>query len=183
MPAPGILGGAQIFGGILQSVIGGGQARSAQRQMENMVNNYQGSTSIKDFYTKALNRYNADPTASAMYRTQNQAAQQGLATGINAYQDRRSAMAGIPKLIQSYNNQNLKAAAAAEQQQSQDLQQLGMATQLKDREDKYKFENKYNLLGMKAGGGNQIMNAGLGNIFGGLGSISDYYTAKEINKK
>src|SRR5690606_17709553 len=133
--------------------------------------------SIMDFYNKALQRYNQNPYDSNLYRMQTQTAQRNLATGLNAMQDRRSALASVGNLVQGSNDASLRAAAAAEAQQAQALNQLGAATQLKDREDKYKFEAKYNLLGMKAGGGNQIMNAGLKNLYGGLGSISDYLVA------
>lgn len=180
MPLPAILGGVQAGAGIIQSVFGGGQARRNQRKLEKMIDNYQPSASIKDYYTKALNRYNVDPTASAMYRNIMNQAQQGLTTGLSGLQDRRSALAGTANLVQGYNDTALRAAAAAEGQQAQNLATLGAATQLKDREDKYKFEAKYNLLSQKAGAGNQIMNAGLSNIFGGLGSISDYYTYKNM---
>jgi len=174
-----ILSGVQAAGGALQSILGGGQARRAQRKLEKMIEGYKPSEGIRDYYTKALNKYNANPTQSALYRSIMGDAQQGLATGINNLQGRGSALAGTANLVQGYNNQALRANAAAEAQQGQDLNTLGSATQLKDREDKYKFEAKYNLLSQKAGAGNQIMNAGLGNIFGGLGSAADYYSYKD----
>lgn len=181
MPVAAIMGGLQAAGGALQSIFGGGQARRAQRKLERMIDNYQPSQSIRDYYTKALNKYNVDPTNSAMYRNIMNQAQQGLTTGLSNLQDRRSALAGTANLVQGYNDAALRAGAAAENQQQQALANLGAATQMKDREDKYKFEAKYNLLSQKAGAGNQIMNAGLGNIFGGLGNIADYYTYKNMN--
>ena len=42
------------------------------------------------------------------------------------------------------------------------------------------YEKKYNLLAMKAGGGNQLMNAGLRNIFGGLQSGAQLNMAKQM---
>lgn len=164
---------AQAGIGALQALIGGGKARKAQRQLESMVDSYQKSESIMDFYNKALQRYNQNPYTSSLYQNQMQNAGRGLATGIGALQDRRSALAGVGGLVQGYNDSALRAAAAAEQQQAQNLSQLGQATQLKDREDKYKFENKYNLLSMKAGAGNQTANAGFQNIFGSIGGLSD----------
>lgn len=180
MPAPLLIGGLQAGAGAIQSIFGGGRARRAERELEGMINNYKGSESIKDFYTKALNKYNVNPTQSALYRNAMNQAQQGLASGLNNLQGRGGALAGTANLVQGYNDAALRAGAAAEQQQSQDLAALGGATQMKDREDKYKFEAKANLLSQKAGAGAQTMNAGLGNIFGGLGSISDYYTMKEL---
>lgn len=174
MPAGLIPGAIQgIIGGI-QAISGGNRAKNAQRQMEKMINNYAGGQSIMDYYTKALNKYNMNPYNSAMYQLQSENARAGTAQGINNLQDRKSALAGIAPLIQNQNDNLLKAAATAEGQQAQALGQLGQATAMKDREDKYKFEAKYNLLGAKAGGGANIMNAGIQNLYGGVGSIADY---------
>lgn len=181
MPAvPLIMGGLQAIGGAAQSIFGGGRAAKAEKELEGMINNYKTSESIRDYYTKALNKFNVNPTQSSLYRSIMGEAGQGLATGLNNLQGRGSAIAGVGNLVQGYNNQALRAGAAAESQQGQDLANLGTATQLKDREDKYKFEAKANLLSQKAGAGAQTMNAGLSNIFGGLGSISDYSVYKQI---
>lgn len=181
MPAvPLIMGGLQAIGGAAQSIFGGGRAAKAEKELEGMINNYKTSESIRDYYTKALNKFNVNPTQSSLYRSIMGEAGQGLATGLNNLQGRGSAIAGVGNLVQGYNNQALRAGAAAEDQQQQDLANLGTATQLKDREDKYKFEAKANLLSQKAGAGAQTMNAGLSNIFGGLGSISDYSVYKQI---
>lgn len=180
MAIPAILGGLQAGAGLVQSIFGGGRARKAENELERMIDNYSGGESIKDFYTKALNKYNVDPTKSSLYRSIMGQAGQGLASGLSSLQDRGGALAGTANLVQGYNDAALKAGAAAEGQQAQDLQTLGTATQLKDREDKYKFEAKANLLSQKAGAGAQTMNAGLSNMFGGLGSISDYYAYKEL---
>jgi hypothetical protein len=166
------LSAVQTGVGIFQSISGIVRGRKAERGLERMVNNYKPNQSIKDYYSKALQRYNVNPYSSAMYRMQNQQAQRGLATGIGALQDRRSALAGVSSLVQGYNDSNLKAAAGAEAQQGQALSQLGQATQMNAAEDKYKFENKYNLLAMKAAGGNQQANAGLSNVMGGLSSAA-----------
>jgi len=95
------------------------------------------------------------------------------ATGLNALGDRRSAVGGVSRLAALQNDANLKAGAQAESEQGQRLSQLGQATAMRVPEDKYKFEAKYNLLGQKAGAANQTANAGISNIFGGLGSITD----------
>jgi hypothetical protein len=39
---------------------------------------------------------------------------------------------------------------------------------------------RYNLLSQKASGGNQIMNAGLQNIFGGMGNASSMMMANQM---
>lgn len=169
-----ILGGAQGLLGIGQAIFGGGRARKAQRQLERMIDSYQPNQSIMDYYNKALNKYNANPYTSQSYNQAIRMANRNLATGLNTLQGRGSALAGVSSLVQGANDNALRAGAMAEQQQAQDLAQLGQATSMKDREDKYKFEAKYNLLSQKAGAANQTANAGISNIAGGLGSILDF---------
>jgi hypothetical protein len=162
--------------GLAQTILGGSAAHKAQKQMEGMVNNYQPNQSIMDYYSKALNRYNVNPYNSNLYQMQSNNIQRGTASGINALQDRRSALAGVSSLVQGQNDGLLKAAAAAEGQQGQALNQLGQATGMKAQEDSKKFDMKYNLLAMKAGGNNQTMNAGIQNMFGGMGGLSNMAT-------
>jgi hypothetical protein len=163
--------------GLAQTILGGSAAHKAQKQMEGMVNNYQPNQSIMDYYSKALNRYNVNPYNSNLYQMQSNNIQRGTASGINALQDRRSALAGVSSLVQGQNDGLLKAAAAAEGQQGQALNQLGQATGMKAQEDSKKFDMKYNLLAMKAGGNNQTMNAGIQNMFGGMGGLANMGTA------
>lgn len=172
---PGIASG--VIGGI-QSLVGGGRERRATRALEKHISAYRTPTSILDYYNKALQRYNANPYTSALYNQQQEMARAGTAQGIASLQDRRSALGGVSSLVRGQNDALLKAAATAEGQQAQALGQLGQASAMKGADDRYKFEQKANLLAMKAGGGARIMNAGLQNIYGGLGNLSNYYMAK-----
>ena len=69
---------------------------------------------------------------------------------------------------------------AAENEQSNRFNQLGSATGMKAGDDLRRFqynevapyEKNYNLLSMKAGAANQMQNAGMQNLFGGLMSGS-----------
>lgn len=185
-PIAAAAGIAQGVGGALQSIFGGRQARRAQNRLEKMIKDYKPDQGIRDYYSKALNRYNANPYTSPMYNYMSQKIGAGTAQGISALQDRRSALAGLPALIQNQNDALLKTAAEAENQKGQQLGQLGQATQMKAQEDKYKFENMANLLGQKASGGNMIANAGFSNIFGGLGNVANAYMVQDMygnNKK
>lgn len=173
MPAALIAPVAQLLVGGIQTLTNGGKARGAQNDLKRMVDNYQPNRSILDFYNKALQRYNVNPYTSALYTRQAEQARAGTAQGIAALADKRSTIAGLPRLIQGQNDAMLNAAAAAEGQQAQALSQLGQATGMKANEDRYKFENKYNLLAMKAGAANQGVNAGIQNIFGGLQNASN----------
>jgi hypothetical protein len=163
--------------GLAQTILGGSAAHKAQKEMEGMIKNYQPNQSIMDYYSKALNRYNVNPYNSNLYQMQSNNIQRGTAAGISALQDRRSALAGVSSLVQGQNDGLLKAAATAEGQQGQALSQLGHATGMKAQEDSKKFDMKYNLLAMKAGGGNQTMNAGIRNVFGGMGSLANLDSA------
>jgi hypothetical protein len=162
-----------IVGGI-QAIIGAHKAKKAQRQMNQMIDNYKPNESIMDYYNKALNRYNSNPYQSTEYQMNMRNADRTTATGLNALGDRRSAVGGVSRLAALQNDASINAGAQAESEQGQRLAQLGQATAMKVPEDKYKFEAKYNLLGQKAGAANQTANAGISNLFGGLGSIQDY---------
>ena len=183
------LAAIQMGAGVLQTGLGFLQARKNQKALEKLQSpQYRQNAGIMDYYNKALQRYNVNPYTSQLYNQQQQQIKGGTAQGIASLQDRRSALAGIPQLIQAQNDSLLKAGAAAEGQQAGALSQLGDAANAKLGEDRMAFDinqmqpyqNKFNLLSQKAGAGNQIMNAGLSNIFGGLGSWQDTNMAKEI---
>lgn len=182
---------AQIGGGLLQSIIGGIGQRKAQKRFEGMLNQspqYKQNESITDYYNKALQRYNVNPYQSDLYKMQEQQANRGLTTGISALQDRRSALSGIGSLIQGRSDSMLRAGSQAEQQQSQNLAQLGNAANAKTSEDAKAFEinkmmpyqAKLNQLAAKASGNAQVTNAGLSNIFGGLQGVGDFQMAKTL---
>lgn len=165
--------------GVAQGIIGGIRAHKAQKELEKLgTPAYTPNQGIGDYYNKALARYNASPYESATYKNQTNQISRNVATGISGLNDRRSAIGGISSIIQGANDASLKAISAAEGEQGQRLGQLGNAAQAKASDDKYAFqinklmpyEKKYNLLTAKAQGGNQVMNAGLQNIFGGLQS-------------
>lgn len=162
----------QAGGGLLQGIFGGVARRKAQKELEGMVNNYQPNASILDYYNKALSKYSANPYTSQYYQNQQNQIQRNLSTGINALQDRRSALAGISNSVQMANDATAKAGANAEQQQRQDLGILGAATGMKSAEDRRKFDMKYNLLAQKAGQSATTENMGYRNIFGGLSNLA-----------
>jgi len=174
--------GQAAIGGV-QALVNGQKAHRAQKELQSMVDNYQPNQSIQDYYSKALAKYNTNPYTSQLYNAQKENIGRGTAQGLQAFGDRRSALAGIGTLIQNQNDSLLKAAATAEGQQGQNLAQLGQAAGAKTAEDKYKFENKYNLLATKAGAANEGVNSGLQNIFGGLGAVTDYANINKIYGK
>jgi hypothetical protein len=174
--------------GIGQSIFGGIQAHKAQKQLERTPTPvYSPSQSILDYYDTAKSRYNVNPYQSSLYKLQNQNIQRGTAQGLGALNDRRSALAGVNSLIQGQNDSLLKAGAAAEDEQSRRFSQLGNAAGMKAQEDMKQFqynqvapyEKRMQLAGLKASGGNQLLNAGLSNVFGGLQSAAEI---SQINK-
>lgn len=169
--------------GVVQSIIGGIKAKKAQKQLENLQTpRYNESSSIMDYYNKALQRYNLNPYQSAEYQHDTQMGARNQAAGISALQGRGSAVGGISRLAAQGNDLALRAGAQAEQTQNQRFGQLGQASQMKAGEDMNAFqynevapyEKKYNLLSMKAGAANQTANSGMSNIYGGLGALQDY---------
>jgi hypothetical protein len=176
---PVTLGAITAGIGAVQGVAGYFGAKKAQRQLEGLASPvYSPSKPINDYYSQALNRYQQSPYQSNLYKMQSQNIARGTAQGISGLQDRRSALAGIPGLVQQQNDSLLKAGATAEQDQSQKFAQLGSATQAKAADDQRVFninnmmpyERKYNMLAQKAAANNQLMNAGLQNVFGGAQS-------------
>lgn len=181
-------GGGTPYGSIAQGVTGlvqtiGGyiQQRRANKELNKLQSpKYTPNQSIMDYYNKALSRYNTSPYDSSLYKQQQKNIQRGMATGLAGLQDRRSALMGITKLVQAGNDATLNAGVQAENQQNQRFGQLGQATGMKAGEERtafdinqyQPFERKYNLLAMKAGGGAQVMNAGLSNLYGSGQSLS-----------
>lgn len=162
----GVTGLAQTIGGWIQQ----GKATKKLEKLQSPT--YAANKGILDYYNTALSRYGVSPTDSAMYKRQNRDIDRGVAQGINSLQDRRSGIAGVSSILRAANDAKLDANVAAEEQRNQRFGELGNATQLKAGEERTEFdinkqqpyERKYNLLAMKAGGGNQIMNSGLSNL-------------------
>lgn len=172
-PVSAALGGLQAVGGIVQSIIGGRRARKATQELENLKSpTTTSSASINDYY----NRASANPYDTAAYRLQKEQLERNAAAGISALQGRRAGLLGINSILRSQNDATLRAAANAEQMQRS---MFADATRLKANDDArvfninqmMPFERKYSLLASKAAGGNQLLNAGLSNTFGGLGTF------------
>lgn len=187
MPIP-IAAAVQAGVGIAQTVGGWIQQGKATKEIEKLQSpTYVKNQGILDYYNKALSRYNVNPTDSAMYKRQSRDIDRGVASSISMLNDRRSGTAGASSILRAANDARLGANVAAENQQNQRFGQLGQAANMQANEadkdfqiNQYApFERKYNLLAMKAGGGSQIANAGIGNIFGGL---QNWQNTKMIDK-
>lgn len=181
--------GIQAGAGVIQAGLGYLQSSKAQKALERLKSpTYAPNAGLSQYYKTALDRYQTNPYSSQQYTVATQSARRNQAAGLAALNDRRGGVAGISRLTAITNDSALKAGVQAEGQQNLRFSQLGGATQAKAADDRYAFQinqlmpyqNKYNLLAGKAGGGNQIMNAGLQNIYGGIQSGGEYETLKKL---
>jgi len=94
---------ATQFGiGALQSLFGGSREKKAEKALENLQTpTYGGSKSILDYYNQALQRYNTNPYQSQQYQYGLQQGNRSTAAGLNALQDRRSALDWVKQFISS----------------------------------------------------------------------------------
>lgn len=155
--------------------------KEQEAQLESMANQYKPNQSILDYYNKALSRYSANPYASQLYQQQQGLINRNLATGIQASQDKRGGLGTVGALVQGANDASVRAGAMAEQQQGQQLAQLGQASAAKTREERYPFEMRYNLLAQKAGQSATRQNIMERNAFGGLMNAAMLYNGNNNN--
>lgn len=167
--------------GLTQSVIGGIKAGKKQRALEKLQTpTYTPNKAIGDYYTNALTRYNANPYDTQAYSMAKNNAMAGTAAGLNALQGRRSALAGVGKLVGIQDNALQRASAGAESQRAQEFNQLGRATGMKAADDEKAFqynkvmpyEKKAQMLGAQASGYNKMLSAGVQNLFGGASNYA-----------
>jgi hypothetical protein len=186
-PISAAAGGLQTILGIGQSIFSG--RKKAERALNSQIDAAPKTTanaSILDFYNKALSRYNVNPYNSSLYKHQSQTADRNLVSALGSTGGRSGRIGALGGLLQNTNDSLLKAASAAEGQQAQALSQLGSATGMKSNEDERVFEQNVNMpynlrLQLKAQnlqGANQRTNAGMQNLFGGLGTLGSSYTKK-----
>lgn len=183
---------AEVGAGAIQTIIGGIRASKAQKQLEKMQSPvYTPNKSILDYYNMALNKYQTSPYNTTMYKKAVQDTGRSTAQGLDALRGRGGAVAGVSNLIANQNNNLLAAAANAENRKMQEFGVLGNATGMKANEQRRAFdinqmapfERKYNLIAAKAGGGNQVMGAGLSNIFNGANAYNDIQLANKMYSK
>jgi len=124
----------------------------------------------------AKNRYQTDPYSSQAYTMAAKNARAGLATGLGALGDRRSATGNVGALVGQEQNQLGAASVNAEKLRNQEFAQLGSATGMKSADDRYAFdinqmmpfERKYQELSGRLASSKQLFNSGISNMFGGL---------------
>lgn len=168
---------AQGVGGLAQ--IFGSNTKKYQKKLEELTNQsplYSGGGGVMDYYNKALQNYTPNPYSSRMYNKSINDIQRGTATGLSALNDRRSALAGVGKLVAIQDDATQKAAINAEQEQQRRLSQVGTAAGMKTNEEHYRYTtNQLNpylrrvqLAQQQAGGAAATKQAGFSNVFNTL---------------
>jgi hypothetical protein len=185
------LSGLSTLFGIGESIAGHHKEKQAEQDIANLPSpTYTPNKGVMDYYNTALQRYNTNPYQSQQYQQGIQQGNRNTAAGLNALQDRQSAIGGISRLVALQNNNALQQGAAAENTQNQRFSQLGSAAQGAANEGRYGFQinqlmpyqQKLQLLGMKAGAGANQYNAGLQTIFGGLNNAAMIGSDQFMNK-
>jgi len=168
--------------GLGTSIWGGIKAHKAQKKLENTPTpTYTPSKGINDYYQEALNRYSASPYASIMYQNAQNRIAQSQAGGINALQDRRAGIGGVGAIVGQGDRALGQAAAQAEQVRNQDFSMLGRAAGMQAGENQTGFQynqllpyqKRMSIFGAQASAGNQMMNAGLQNVYGGVSAMGE----------
>lgn len=183
--------GVQAATGLFQTIFSG--RKKQERELEKQLGKspmYQKDKGILDYYQKALSRYNENPYQSAQYQTGVKNAQRLTSTGINALQDRRSALSGINKLVGIENDAIQNAGVQAEQQRNVRFNQLGNATDAQAGEQRRSFEintmspylRRLQMQQMKTGAANARFDAGISNLFGAAGSAASILSNTPSNK-
>src|SRR6185312_12279542 len=167
--------------GLIQGVAGLFSGNKARKQIENTPTPYyQPDKGLMDYYQDALGRYNTNPYSSQMYQVAQNSANSRLATGIGALQDRRSAVGNIGALVGGSNASLQQAGVQAEAQRNRDFATLGQATNMEAGDKRLQFQynqllpyqKRMSVFEAKAEGGNAMENAGLSNLFNGIGGVA-----------
>ena len=178
----------QLAYGLYKDVKGAQNQSDAQKAMEAQAKNsplWKPDKSVNDYYQESLNRFLENPTQSAQYQLAQLNANTAAAQGINAFQNRRSAIGGIDNIGQGLNTALQNAGAGAEAQRNARFGQLGGATQMMNAENQFGFDvnkmtpynRQFGLTQEKAAAGGQMANAGQQTAAAGLNNLSAIYAA------
>lgn len=163
--------------GLYQGISGAIKANKASKAISGLQTpTYTPNKAINDYYQTALNRATAGPYNSIEYQTGKKEANMSLATGINALQDRRSAVGNIGALTGNYNNSLQRLGAQAEQTQQRNFSQVGQAANMQREDSRFAYEQNQvspyqknlQLQYAKLGGANSLIGAGISNINTGV---------------
>jgi len=178
-----VTAGAGALAGGISAISSNKRRKSLERELDDYAKQsplYQGSKPISEYYQQALNRFQENPYQSQQYKMGAMNAQRATAQGINALQDRRSAIGGISRLAASQNDAMQNLGAQAEAQRNSRFGQLGGATQMKNADLMQQFDiNKmtpynriFGLKQMKSAAAAQEYAQDKQNTFNALGNMA-----------
>lgn len=168
------MGALQAVGGGIQAWIGGRKAKRFGRELDELQTpTTQSSATIANYYDRA----SANPLDSPMYKMQKEQIDRNAAGSLSALNSRRGGILGVAGILRGQNDAYQRAGANAFQQQNW---MLGNAVRMKNADDNRVFEinkmmpfqKKYSILSGKLQGAQQTVNAGLNNLFNGLGTVA-----------
>lgn len=168
------LGALQAIGGGLQAIIGGGKAKRYRRELEQLQTpTTTSSAAISNYYDQAR----ANAFDSPFYKLQKEQIDRNSASALSTLNSRRSGLLGAASILRAQNDAYARAGATADQQQRG---MLANAVRMKAGDDErvfqqnkmLPFQKKYSILSSQLAGAQQTVNAGLQNIFGGLGGAA-----------
>jgi len=157
--------------------------KKSEAALEAEVAKQKPNESILDYYNKAYSKYSPNAYQSAEYNQQMRSVLGNQATGINALQNRRSALAGLPSIVQGTNVAAGRAAAGAEATQRANLGMLGQSAGAKAGEENRIKQMRLNLMAQKAAAQAQTQNALTQGAFNSLSNAAalSYGIGKEGN--
>lgn len=166
--------------------------KKSQQSLEQMAANsplYKPSKEINDYYQEALNRYRQSPQQSQEYLLGKSNIQGAMSSGLQALQDRRSAIGGVSRLAATGTNALRNLSAQAESRKSQELARLGQASQLKagqmaqafDINEMTPYNRQLQLEQMRAQAAGEQYNAGMQMIGSGLSNAASYGISSTYN--
>lgn len=183
--------GQAVYGGI-QSYNASKNASEYQKKMEKLAANSplaKKTPLIDNYAQEAANRYNENPYQSAFYQMAGKNARRYTSSALNALNDRRSAIGGMPRLGIVENNALGNAGMQAENYKQQQFANMGRAAQMQDAQNKYLFDvnemtpynRKFGLSQMASQHANDQYNAGLQMAAQGINNAASLYNARQAN--
>lgn len=178
---PALLGaaisGAGALGQGIASAFTARKRKEAEKALEAEVDLMKVPESITDIYNKNLARYSPNAYQSAEYNQQMRNVLANQASSINALQNRRSALAGIPSIMQGTSRAAGDVAARAERAQGENLRQLTGAAGALAQQQNLIRQAKLNLMAQKAAayaGTQNVREQGALNSLGNAATLAMY---------
>ena len=179
---------AQLGVGLWNSISGKTQQDDALKAMQAQAKNsplWKPDKSVNDYYQAELNRFFENPTQSAQSQLAQLNANTSAAQGINEFQNRRSAIGGVDRILRNRNFALQQAAGNAFNDQNQKAALAGQATQMKNAENQFGFDinqmtpynRQFGLTQEQAAAGGQRFNAGLQTLAGATNNAAAMYAA------